>query len=665
MQLAFFRRHRRLFMILMFLGVIGFVFFGSWQYIRLAFVRLFGMGRGHQTIGYIGGEATTRREVAEFFQQVQAGGRATEWCLMRLSRSATTQEDAADAYRYTAGMSAWPFLSPSMKEERPAMVSVMTWLALYKEAQQWGFGTSDAEVKARIEKLRELGLTSAELSRVVSNVAGGEPLRFYEALRTDMTLRAYVDWLTEALTIPVEPEMRRQFTRTDEQIKVRLIVLKAEDFVDAAEEPSPEALREQFEKYKEYLAGEGPKGFGYRTAASVAIEYLVADPKAFEEETRAAVTDQMVEEYYEAHKDSEFVVKDAPEKEGEDKGADSEKDPDDEEGDAEEAAEAEETFRPLEEVREEIRDRLVEREAERLAREKMEGNVAQIRSMKKPPDLQIWADETQVRRAALEELHTAQQLAALPGLGEATRGQDRLPQCALALVGLVAPEKARLAPEEISEVFVDPEGRAYAFRVTAYEESRPPEVLEEVREQVAADLRLEAAFDLVRERGRTILEAAARKGLKAAAEAEGVKPEETDWFPRQRGPFAYMGRYIWFPPALPGIGYNQLVTDECFRLSLDPEGTRRTLVVLPRGRTVIVAELADHRSPREAAYRKERPALAMQVGVALAGKIRDKLLDEEAIRRRLGVVYSPPEAEREGPEEASGEPAEGPPGGSN
>ena len=398
----------------MFLGVIGFVFFGSWQYIRLAFVRLFGMGSGRQTIGYIGGEATTWREMAEFSRQIQAGGRATEWCLMRLSRSATTREDAARAYRYTVGMSAWPFLPPSMKEERPAVVSVMTWLALYKEAQRWGFGTSDAEVKARIEKFRELGLTSAELSRVISNVARGEPSRFYEALRTDMTLRAYVDWLTEALTIPVEPEMRRQFTRTDEQIKVRLVVLKAEDFVDAAEEPSPEALREQFEKYKEYLAGEGPKGFGYRTAAGVAIEYLVADPKAFEEETRSAVTDQMVGEYYEAHKDSEFVVKDTPEKEGEDKGADSEKDPDDEEeGDAEEAAEAGETFRPFEEVREEIRGRLVAREAERLAREKMEGSVAQIRSMKKPPDLQIWADQTQVRRAALEELHTAEQLAAL------------------------------------------------------------------------------------------------------------------------------------------------------------------------------------------------------------------------------------------------------------
>ncbi|GAH88732.1 unnamed protein product, partial [marine sediment metagenome] len=252
-------------------------------------------------------------------------------------------------------------------------------------------------------------------------------------------------------------------------------------------------------------------------------------------------------------------------------------------------------------------------------------------------------------------MHTAEQLAALPGLGEATRGQDRLPQCALALVGLVPPEKARLAPEEISEVFVDPEGRAYAFRVTAYEESHPPEALEEVQEQVAADLRLEAAFDLVRKRGRTVLEAAAEKGLDVAAKAEGVEPEETDWFPRQRGPFAYMGRYIWLVPALPGIGRNELVVAECFRLGVDPEGKRRTLVVLPRGRTVIVAELADHRSPREAAYRKERLALAMQVGVALAGKIRDELLGEEAIRRRLGVVYSPPETEQEGPPEASGE----------
>ena len=196
-----------------------------------------------------------------------------------------------------------------------------------------------------------------------------------------------------------------------------------------------------------------------------------------------------------------------------------------------------------------------------------------------------------------------------------------------------------------SEVFTDPAGRMYACRVTAFEANHEPPSVQEVRDAVVKDLRLEAAGEAAEASAKKLLEAAGEKGLEAAAKKAGVAVEETDWFPRERFiPGGRAGRSFTFPPSLPVVGSSPPVVAECFRL--EPGGQERSLVTLARERWAVVLELVGRKPPREPLYQAIRPLLAQEVGVELTSSARSDLLDEEAVRRRLRVIWAPPEAER-------------------
>jgi len=640
MQLAFFRRHRKFFMVLMVLAVASMVL---WSIGSKVWPRLMGWisGEGNPEVGTIAGAPVRQRELAAFASQIRVAGRAARTLLYKLAPSVKTPEAQADLSFQTAGRSIWPMVGDEFLNEKPSGSDVLTWMALYREARQWGFDASGPEVEARLEALHKLGLTAKDLKQTIAQ-EGGDRDFFYGALRVDMTLRAYVDWLMETTAVAVQPELRRRFARLDEKMKVRLAVLKAEDFRDKAPEPSEEDLQKQFDACKQYLPGQGPKGFGYRIPDRVRIEYLVADPKAFQIDAEARAADEDVKAYYEAHKESDYLVKEEPKKEGADEAAP--------------VADApkEKKFRPFEEVRDEIRKMLLDGEAGRLAREKLQADISEVRSMREAPDLRIWADGAMVQYRAVPEMLTGEQLAALEGVGGAARENRGLAEHALTLAELVGPERAQLAVGELSEVFTDADGRAYAFRVTGCEKNHEPASLDEVRDKVIADVRLEAAFESAVAAGRALLEAAAKPGLEAAAKKAGVKIEESDWFPRERMvPVAQMGRWFATPPSLPVVGSNRLVVAECFRL--DPKGQRRALITLARERQIVVVEVVDRKAPREAAYELMRPLLADEVSRELAESVHEDVFNREAIRRRLGALLTPEEEAREGGAPGNGE----------
>ena len=645
MQLAFFRRHRRFFMVLMVLAVASMVLWSIGSNVWPALMAWVS-GEGNPEVGTIGGAPVRQHELATFARQIRVAGRAARTLLYKLAPSVKTPEAQADLAFQTAGRSIWPVVGDSLLNERPSGSDALVWMALYREARQWGFDASDPEVEARLEALHKLGLTAKDLKQTIAQEEGDRNF-FYGALRVDMTLRAYVDWLMETTAVAVQPELRRRFARIDEKMKVRLAVLEAEDFRDKTPEPSEEDLQKQFDACKQHLPGQGPKGFGYRVPDRVRIEYLVADPKAFQKDAEARAADEDVKAYYEAHKDPDYLVKEEPKKEGDDEAAPL--------ADAPE----EKKFRPLEEVRDEIRKVLLDDEARRLAREKLQADVSEVRSMRAPPDLGIWADGALVQYRAAPDLLTAEQLAALEGVGGAVRENRGLAEQALALAELVGPERAQLAVGELSEVFTDADGRAYAFRVTGCEKNHEPASLDEVRDKVVADVRLESAFDAAVAAGRALLEAAAEPGLQAAARKAGVAVEESDWFPRERMvPVARMGRWFAFPPSLPVIGPNRLVVAECFRL--DPKGRQRTLITLARERQIVVIELVDRKAPRQKAYELMRPLLADEMSRELAESVHEDVFNREAIRQRLQALLTPAEEAREGGVKSSGEPDEEP-----
>jgi len=620
MTLSFFRRHRKWFMVLMFLSLFGIVIFGWWQSVEQKMSIWLGSHPTMQKVGTIGGRAIRENDVQEFYFDARAAGEASQWMGMALESKATTPEARLRLYMNTAGATAWPILAPTLSVEKPDRLTVMTWLALYEEARQKGFDASPAEVDARLRALAEMGLAPDMLNQIIARVAAGQKSRFLDALRRDMTLRTYINWLSEDLSGAVEPEMRREFARMDERLKVRLVVFKAADALAGITNVPEEVLTQQFEKYKKFLAGQSPEGFGYRIADRVAIEYLAADAAAFETPAAAKVTDADISAHYESRKDAEFTVK-------EEKPAD---------GTKEEATPPEKKYRPLAEVRDEIRKTLLRREAAALARERLGANAAEVRTQKKPPDLRIWADGSQVRHEVVKDARTAEQLAEIKGLGQSARGNEPMPRYAVQVAGLVETGKAKLGVSEVSDVFADPDGNAYVFRVTSIDPNHEPAGLKDVRDKVLADVRDIQAFTLVRERAKALLEAASAKGLEAAVKDGKLKePVESDWFAREKV-VRFGNQAFALPPTLPEIGISRPVVAECFRMAAD--GRQRTLVTLAEARQVVVAELVGRKEPREAAYQRDRAMLADRVGRQVAETALRQALDLGSIQRRMAVI---------------------------
>ena len=623
MTLSFFRRHRKWFMVLMFLSLFGIVIFGWWHSVEEKLSMWMGSHPAMQKVGTIAGRPVRENELQEFFFEMKAAGEASQLMGMTLASKATAPEARIRLYMNTLGATAWPILASTLSREKPDRLTLMTWLALYEEGRQQGFDASPGQVDARLRDLEDLGLAPEALDQIIARAAGGQKSRFLDALRKDMTLRAYINWLSEDLAGAVEPEMRREFARLDERLKVRLAVLKAADALPEIKDVPEEGLVQQFEKHKKFLAGQGPEGYGYRIPDRVKLEYLAADAAAFEDQAKAKVTDTNIKNYYDTHKDTEFPVKEETPAAGKDAKPEESKPP-------------EKKVRPLEEVRGEILKTLLRQEAAALARERLHSNAAEIRSLKKGEDLRIWADGKLVRYEPAQASLSAEELAQLKGIGRSTRGNEQMPNAAVLVTGLVPPNKAKIGVMEISDVFADPDGNAYAFRVTAIEPNHEPAALADVREKVLADVREAKAFALVRERAKTLLDAAAAKGLEAAAKDAKLKPcAESDWFAREK--MVRLGNQSFAVPAvLPEIGINRLVVTECFRMAAD--GRQRTLVTLAEAREVVLVELVGRKEPREAAYQRDRAMLADRVGRQVAEIALRQALDLGSIQRRMAVI---------------------------
>lgn len=629
MTSSFFRRHHMLFMVLMALGVVGFLLFGSWQYVGPAVKQWFGEG-ARRPAGTIDGRTVKLVDVYGVSEDLKIAGDAAQWFYMSLARKATDEKAQRRLYVLTQGMTS-SYAGQAAGEREKPLDRRMAWYAVYQEAKHLGLETPVSQVLQRLQDFRDLGLSASEFRLVVERAAGGSEARLEEALQTDMTLRAYENWLLETFSAAVDPELRRQFVVLDERVNVRLAVLKAEDCEKEVKDPAEEAVAKQYETYKKYLPGEGPDGFGYMIPDRVAIEYLAVDPKGFEAEAHPKVTDADVAKYYEAHKDPEFVAPEegAAAKDG-DKAADETKPA---EADKEKARK----FRPLAEVRDEIRATLVSQEARRLALEQIHGNVSEIRAMgKERPSLDIWADQAHARHIVVKGQHTAEQLAQLRGIGDAVRGKDRMPAYALALAELMRDRsKASLAVGEISDVFVDPDGNAYAFRVTACDPRHEPASLAEVADRVKADLRTQAAYALALEKAKALEAAADAKGLETAAKEAKVEVRESGLFTR----YNYLEKWMSLTPPLPQAAADPAVVTACFRMPA--EGTKVVGVPLPRQRCIAVAELVDHKPPREAAYEQVRPFLALRAAQEYQRIALNNALAEKAIIARHKIEVAP------------------------
>ena len=160
MTLAFFRRHRKWFMVLMAAAVVSMMFFQAWSYMGPRVSQWLGGGATGPVVATVQGQPVHSQELQDFYTRMLVAGRFSETLLAILRQGANSPETRLAVYRVTVGTSVWPWAKPAFvaPDEKLQTRNILSWLALYKEARAAGFDTSEAQVNERLAAIQAMGM---------------------------------------------------------------------------------------------------------------------------------------------------------------------------------------------------------------------------------------------------------------------------------------------------------------------------------------------------------------------------------------------------------------------------------------------------------------------------------------------------------------------------
>jgi hypothetical protein len=439
-----------------------------------------------------------------------------------------------------------------------------------------------------------------------------------------------------ANVLKVSQPMRRRAMATQWQdLTLKLADFDAEALTKTVAAPTDQQLEQLFELHANTIAGaysdENPLGFGYRYPDRIKLQYLKLDWA----ELRKAVSSSKseyewkVEAYkqYQAHPDQFKVPATQPTTQATTASA------------ATQASTAP-AIEPFDKVFGEIRDNLVDAAAktmQRKIRADIEGRLqkdfeiysaAAATTAPSAASNKSAGSSLGVPYASFDYLHKladgiqkqyhvrlsivdldqyldAKALGDLAGIGSthtlaADDEQSASPDAsttpfaeyALADAASLLPNEGKDNPAalplyKLSLPLTNPQDDIYYFRLAGAQPAHRPDSLAEVKPQVERDARLQEAYQLVKQKAQSLLEAAKKQGFNAAAKAAGVKVQTVG--PVSSRPGAPIENY-----KLPAVAHGQF-TQEAFKLLTAAAETKQPhplgLIQMPAAGRVAVAQL--------------------------------------------------------------------------
>jgi len=178
------------------------------------------------------------------------------------------------------------------------------WYMLTHEAAAAGIRASDEEVDAF---LKSKGITPEVLYNMERDTFA--PAFVHEAVGHWIAVQKNAERVVRAAT-PSEPEIRHFARDTEEKLSVKLVALDADRFVDGNEVISDADILAHFDKYKNTLPGEGDADYGYKYPDRVRIQCIIADVKRIA--TQVNVTDEEVKAHWKKNKANYKITEDVP-----------------------------------------------------------------------------------------------------------------------------------------------------------------------------------------------------------------------------------------------------------------------------------------------------------------------------------------------------------------
>jgi hypothetical protein len=305
-----------------------------------------------------------------------------------------------------------------------------------------------------------------------------------------------------------------------------LVVIPAK--ADAGvEEPTPAELEAHLKTYSDVLPGQGEQGFGYRRPHRVKIEWLTVPVAVIRESVSStdAVDGVALAKYWQTHQDAFKPDPAAP-------------------------------TPPFEQVRDRVRDTLVNE----LTQQKMQQIAKFAGDMLLAPTLPLGRDgihfqlpaDWDTRRASFpavaeavanefnvalpayqssgDNWMTESELQTLPGIGRASSTKFGTAPVMFSRLVMAAKELDNSPTIPVQKGVPSPplssgDGSLYFFQILDAEASHPPASIDEVRDQLAADVKRLKHFERLQQQLAELEAQARRDGLVAVAQAHGSTVE--------------------------------------------------------------------------------------------------------------------------------------------
>lgn len=572
MALKFFRRHKRLFFVLMIAAVFSMVFFTVLTQFPLLWDRITGQTLQGKTTYTVYDREIPRIEVWRIRDNLRRGYDLRNIVnayaeQVRQQPGGMQKADLLNRYLGDPPMSVLytsDFFTPNDELKKSVLEAT---IALLTEADMAGVSVTREMAREHIAQWQ--ANIDPQIYSIIVEAVAGSPQQIEALVSTvqqEMILSTYFHNLKSGFKV-FKGDVVDSFRLSTEQYEILKVDIPSSDFLDQVGQPSDDRIRMHFEEYRAVDPIEDPAGIGYRVPDRIKLRYLVV--LADKLRSQVDVTEEELREVYEQIKDPRFVIEEPeedPQEDGEQNGesddgddvdardeeqpADSEDasgegdasddatadDSDAEEGESDSAddedtdEEPEKKFRPFEEVRDQLHEQLLELKTQQTARERAHEAMSKLR---RTPSLTLEnVYDTSVMKLyeskdwmSQEEAFEAEMIGGsfrlIPQQGQRPQRQ---PFALLAFQ--VAPLAVRplIQQDQPQGLLTDAEGNYYVFTVTDVQKNHPAPSLDEARDRVVADLRQIDAHALAEADAEKLLAAAREAGsLAEAAEAMGYE----------------------------------------------------------------------------------------------------------------------------------------------
>lgn len=556
-----------------------------------------------------------------------------------------------------------PF-SLSSKELAP-----LDWMLLVKEGESMGIHSSVSELRASAAGQESLDQVSIVAQRLgIRADAVEKALAEYRAVQNAALAIG-------AAAFPSEAEVQVAARDALEKVRLRAVVIPAAAFVELQAEPSEEELQEQFEKYRAAERGEGLE-FGYFRQPSARVQYVKIDRDAIAEQIGVANQERRAKEFFDKSRKTHLPFKrhagnfpEPPET------SEEVEDPDRDEyltwEEAQHIAVAVIKRQHADRAAADLANWIVQDAMGRwldaprgdsgykVARED-ERNLAYFDEVLKrvPPSLNFEGAIS----VQTTDYFTYLEAEDVPELGTARFEPDNGPAASFrSLISLSEafipkiPEDAGSRETEFLSLYQTcprplrggQRGNFYVFRVIEAAAGRPANSLDEVREQVAADVKLQRAYEASIRRAESIGQCAKDDGLKEAFDADEEakfhinKSNEPGGFyeplPFARVPLMMASRGRSPAGIYAGAGVGRLENDAVDQIFAIAESKdKRGIIEVPDRATVMFIQVDEIIRAVEDEFNELKGTLSQQLAESRWREAVASWLDPEQIRARNG-----------------------------